>query len=156
MQKFFQANLGPPSSKIVIGESSLSGMYACNYCGEACAQLARFQVWVTQNKEWLGKGSFCTPECSMAYVTHRCSNVEQVDIARMKMMIEKKARRLVNEAPPPSALFRYNKVNGLKREQWLCACRSGLDEQQGHVADRELFIQKLDTDAETVTKASGS
>lgn len=142
MQKFFSANLDPSSSKIIVGESSLSGMYACNYCGEACAQLARFQVWTKSGE----KGNFCVPECAVAYIVHKCVQFTPEEKTLMKNMVEQKAKRPVSEAPPPSALFRYNKINGFKREYWLDICRQSLNADYTETATKELFIQKLDLD----------
>ncbi len=145
MQKFFKANLDPPFSKVNIGDSSLAGEYTCNYCGGACAQRIRFQVWQQQMHatELAGKGCFCLPECSVAFVLHRCPNISPEEKEFMLAVIRERAGRVViMAAPPPNRLKRFDERNGLTREQWLPMCRRTLESADADVAAKELTVQK--------------
>ena len=139
MQKHFKANLDPPSSKINIGDSSLIGEYTCNYCGERCAQRSRFQVWQSTGP----KGCFCTPECSLAFVSYRCPNIPPPEKEAMIAAIKQHAgRAYILSAPPPNRLFRFDPQRGLTREQWLPMTRRLLEGDELLVAQKELVVQK--------------
>lgn len=138
MKRFFNGNAEPHTP--AIGDPSLEGEFTCNYCGEPCAQRSRFQVY---QRTHTGKGCFCTPECSTAFVLHRCPNIPPDEKEEMFGFIRTRAGRNVVPAPPPVRLARQDPRNGLSRAQWLPMTRKMLSAQDADMAAKELVVQTV-------------
>lgn len=123
MRRFFNKD-NITQGFVNVGDSSLAGTYSCGYCGEACAQYGRFQIWVTENQKVVGKGCFCVPECALSFVKYRYTKGSDIEKSNMIEYIQVQAGRRVQEAPAPNLLAKFSKKGqGVKREYWLPICR---------------------------------
>jgi hypothetical protein len=150
MQKFFVGNV-QAGGQVSVGDSSLVGPYECQYCGEPCAQYGRFQIYLRAPDLYprVGKLNFCLPECALTYLIRKISTIGTDDKAYMAYKIREVAGRSVYEAPIPGRLYKYDRRNGLKREQWLSVARKDLTPAEMDVANQELVVQSL---LETTTR----
>ncbi len=136
MQRFFHHE--PP---LAVGDSSLSGVYRCNYCREPFAQLGRFQILVSSNDGTqlvAGPGNFCTLECAAAHNAFKSRDVGSDACKNRHALLERRHGRRIAHAPLPGVM------RETKRAVWLPACREQLEDDERMLADRELVVEKLD------------
>lgn len=112
----------------------------CDYCSECIGQFT-FHIFASNadNTKLLSLGSFCLPECAAGYNTHYSSNVGSDECNMRHRLMEKHYGRNIKAAPPPKLLYKNNRVNGLKRAQWILQCREGLCKDDLEIASKELI-----------------
>lgn len=139
MQKLFSSFSSPPTIHVEVGDSSLVGIYSCNYCGKPCAQLERFQIFASSNdcSKLVGAGNFCLPECAAAHNLY-CSSTQNEHAANRHQLLERVYGRKIIAAP------HKNKMAVVDRGAWIFTCRARLTDDEKEVAERELFVQQVD------------
>ncbi len=138
MQKYFSSDFSssplPPPPPLV---SSLEGPHVCDYCGGKHAQQFRFQILVPdqQQRELVGKGSFCTPECAAAHNRYKSINANTDQCAARHQLIERQNGRRVVSAPP------LKQLSHLSRNQWIQECRLSLTKEEIEIALTEMVVK---------------
>lgn len=138
MQRFFCAE-----APLLVGDSSLVGVYRCDYCHEPFAQLGRFQILVSNDDctQFVpGKGNFCTPECAAGHNTYKSRDAGSDACKNRHALLERRYGRRIACAPMPRVL----RSGTVRRAAWLTQCREQLEHEERIVAERELYVEKLD------------
>lgn len=128
MHHLFNANIIPVTINVQVGDSSLEGVYSCDYCLQSCAQRNRFRMF--------DSGSFCSPECAAANIAYSKERLDAKQVQKLHNLLQSQYRRRIFAAPPPHVL------NSLKRNVWIYKCRELLTQEERIVADAELVVQK--------------
>lgn len=139
MQKFFSSSAAPSSIHVEVGDSSLVGIYSCNYCGKSCAQLNRFQIYAssTDCTKLVGAGNFCLPECAAAHNLY-CSSTQNDHVANRHQLLERVYQRKIIAAPHKCKMAQQD------RFAWILSCRLTLTAEDKEIADRELLVRQVD------------
>lgn len=135
MERFFGAVAAPPVLRV--NDSSLVGPHTCPYCSESFAQLGRFQILVPNDAQTalVARGDFCTPECAAAANMRRSRDAGTDACANRHALLERRHGRRIVAAP--------GAARGT-RAAWLRVCREQLDEEEARMAERELYVEKID------------
>lgn len=141
MQKLFSAFSAPPTIHVEVGDSSLIGIYSCNYCGKPCAQRERFQIFASSNdcSKLIGAGNFCLPECAAAHNLY-CSSTHNEHVENRHQLLERVYGRTIVAAPHKSKMA----AALVEREAWIVTCRAKLTAEEREISEQELFVQQVD------------
>ncbi|MBX9636407.1 MAG: hypothetical protein K2Q45_02510 [Nitrosomonas sp.] len=125
-------NFEPPASiHVRKGDSSLVGVFTCNYCKRKCAEHGRFQVFA--DDRFVGEKNFCLPECAAAFNLYK-SNAEEAQTRHY--LLERFYKRRIIAAPHEHAL------KTIDRGAWILKCRASLTPAEMAIADMELVVQQ--------------
>lgn len=109
----------------------------CTYCWEPFDQ----HYWSLPLNAEKSKmiGSFCTPECMLAYNRYINDTRSPIfDANQREQWLN--FSRCVNPAPQPYEMKRWNPERGLVRDQWLPNVRSTLNQHDFEIASNEMSL----------------